>query len=141
MKQMEKDIISNLSFSHDGKKVVFDRCRNEGCQIQVYNLETGELAAYQSPKNEQWTMGKYSYDGKRITFSVFPIKPKGGLDLGNMQIAIMDADGKNYKKITTGPALPGKLATQLSISAVVMSSISPGNFSANFSKNFPVSRR
>jgi Tol biopolymer transport system component len=34
----EKDTISELSFSHDGKKVVFDRCRNEGCQIQVYDL-------------------------------------------------------------------------------------------------------
>jgi len=99
----EKDSIDNLSFSHDGKSVVFDRCKNDGCQIQVYNLETGELAAYQSPKNERWTMGKYSYDGKRITFSVIPKKPEGGLDLGNMQIAVMDADGKNYKKVTTGP--------------------------------------
>ncbi len=99
----EKDTISNLSFSHDGKKVVFDRCRDEGCQIQVYDLETGDLAAYQSPKNERWTMGKYSYDGKKITFSVIPKKTMGGLDLGNMQIAVMDADGKNYKKITTGP--------------------------------------
>ncbi len=99
----EKDTISNLSFSHDGKKVVFDRCQNDGCQIQVYNLETGELAAYRSPKNERWTMGKYSYDGKKITFSVIPKKTMGGLDLGNMQIAVMDADGKNLKKVTTGP--------------------------------------
>lgn len=98
-----KDSIANLSFNHDGKKVVFDRCRNEGCQIQVYNLETGELAAYQSPQNERWTMGKYSYDGKKIAFSVIPIKPNDELDLGAMQIAVMDADGKNYKKVTTGP--------------------------------------
>lgn len=98
-----KDSISNLSFNHDGKKVVFDRCRGGSCQIQVYDLETGELAAYQSPKGERWTMGKYSYDGKKITFSVIPIKPKGGLDLGQMQIAVMDADGKNYRKVTTGP--------------------------------------
>ena len=99
----KEDSISNLSFSHDGKKVIFDRCREGDCQIQVYNLETGELAAYQSPKGERWTMGKYSDDGKRITFSVIPRKPAGGLDLGNMQIAVMDADGKNYKKVTTGP--------------------------------------
>ena len=76
-----KDSIANLSFNHDGKKVVFDRCRNEGCQIQVYDLETGELAAYQSPENERWTMGKYSYDGKRITFSVIPVNFTGRLDL------------------------------------------------------------
>jgi len=98
-----EDTISNLSFSHDGKRVVFDRCREGDCGIQVYNLETGELAAYQSPKNERWTMGKYSYDGKKITFSVIPIKFTGSLDLGEMQIAVMDADGKNFKKVTTGP--------------------------------------
>jgi len=98
-----KDSISNLSFNHDGRKVVFDRCRGGGCQIQVYDLETGELAAYQSPKGERWTMGKYAYDGKKFTFSVIPIKPKGGLDLGQMQIAVMDANGKNYRKVTTGP--------------------------------------
>ena len=98
-----KDSISNLSFNHDGKKVVFDRCRGGSCQIQVYDLESGELAAYQSPKNERWTMGKYSYDGKRITFSVIPIDSKGNLNLGEMQIAVMDADGKNYQKVTTGP--------------------------------------
>ena len=98
-----KDSISNLSFNHDGKKVVFDRCRGESCQIQVYDLETGELAAYQSPKNERWTMGKYSDDGKKITFSVIPVSFTGSLDLGQMQIAVMDADGKNHKKVTTGP--------------------------------------
>ena len=98
----DNDSIANLSFNHDGKKVVFDRCRNEGCQIQVYDLETGELAAYQTPTNERWTMGKYSYDGKKITFSVIPIKPNDQLDLGAMQIAVMDANGKNYKKVTTG---------------------------------------
>ena len=101
--RVPKDSIANLSFNHDGKKVVFDRCRNEGCQIQVYDLGTGELAAYQSPHNERWTMGKYSYDGKKIAFSVIPVKPNDELDLGAMQIAVMDADGKNFKKVTTGP--------------------------------------
>lgn len=99
---MPHDSINNMSFSHDGQKVVFDRC-NEGCQIQVYDLRTGELAAYQSPSKESWTMGRYSYDGKRIAFSVIPIKFGGELDLDKMQIAVMDADGKNYRKVTIGP--------------------------------------
>lgn len=42
------DSISNLSFSHDGKKVVFDRCRDEGCQIQVYDLATGVVGLYEN---------------------------------------------------------------------------------------------
>ena len=95
-----KDTISNLSFSHDGKKILFDRCR-EDCQIQVYDLETGELAAYQSPANERWTMARQSYDGKKIVFSIMPIID-GHVDLADMQIAIMDPDGKNIKKFTTG---------------------------------------
>lgn len=99
----DKDTINNLSFAPDGKKVLLDRCHKIGCQIQVYNLETGELVAYKSPLMERWTMGKYSDDGKRITFSVIPIKITGGLDLGGMQIAVMDANGKNFKKVTTGP--------------------------------------
>jgi len=82
--------------------VLFDRCRDEGCQIQVYDLETGELAAYQSPANERWTMARQSYDGKKIVFSVMPVIDRH-LDLSEMQIAVMDVDGKNIKKITTGP--------------------------------------
>lgn len=101
MEAKETDTISNLSFSHDGKKVLFDRCRPEGCQIQVYDLENGELAAYQSPKGERWTMGRESYDGKQITFSVIPVID-GHVDLADMQIAVMDTDGKNYRKVTTG---------------------------------------
>ncbi len=95
-----KDEISNLSFSYDSKKVYFDRCRDDGCQIQVYDLENDELAAYQSPKNERWTMARQSYDGKKIVFSVIPIVGND-LDLTKMQIGIMDTDGKNYKKLTT----------------------------------------
>ena len=96
-----EDTISNLSFSNDGKKVLFDRCRSEGCQIQVYDLETGELSAYQSPASERWTMARQSYDGKKIVFSVMPVVD-GHVDLSEMQIAVMDADGKNYKKMTSG---------------------------------------
>jgi Tol biopolymer transport system component len=97
-----EDKISHLSFSNDGKKILFDRCREEGCQIQVYDLETGELAAYQSPQNERWTMARYSYDGKKIVFATIP-KKDGYLDLIQQQIAVMDPDGKNVRKLTTGP--------------------------------------
>ncbi|MDY0130804.1 MAG: hypothetical protein RBR63_11590 [Methanosarcina vacuolata] len=97
-----RDEISNLSFSHDGRKVIFDRCRsNEGCHIQVYDLETGELSAYESPANERWTMARQSYDGKKIVFSVIPIKDHH-LEFAIMQIAVMDSDGRNKKEMTSG---------------------------------------
>ena len=98
-----KDTISQLSFSHDGKRLLFDRCREGDCQIQVYDLATGELSAYRSPSDERWTMARYSYDGKKIVFSIIPIRKDDSLDLGDMQIAVMDPDGKNIRKITTGP--------------------------------------
>ena len=97
-----KDEISNLSFSHDGKKLLFDRCRAGNCQIQVYDRGSGELGAYQSPPNEQWTMARSSYDGKKIVFSAIPMGEKY-LDMEQMQIAIMDADGRNLKKLTSSP--------------------------------------
>ena len=97
-----KDTIDHLSFSHDGKKLFFDRCRDYNCQIQVYDLATGELNAYQPPPNEQWTMAKNSYDGKKIVFSTIPAGEKN-FDLMQMQIAVMDTDGKNYRKLTSSP--------------------------------------
>lgn len=97
-----KDEISELGFSHDGKKILFDRCREGDCRIQVYDLATGELSAYQSPAHERWTMAKCSYDGKKIVFAIIPIKGEY-LELSDMQIAVMDPGGKNLKKITTGP--------------------------------------
>jgi len=96
-----KDTINQLSFSHDGKKVLFDRCRAEICQIQVYDLATGELSAYQSPSEERWTMARYSDDGRKIVFAVYPIK-EGYVDFGGMQIAVMDPEGRNVRRITSG---------------------------------------
>jgi hypothetical protein len=96
------DTISRISFSHDGKKVLFDRCREKKCRIQVYNLETGGVSAYESPLDERWTMARYSDDGKNIVFSIIPIDRNGFPDLGNMQIAVMNPDGMNVRKITTG---------------------------------------
>lgn len=96
------DTLSNLSFSHDGKKLLFDRCRNDDCQIQVYDLAKEELSAYQSPPDERWTMARYSYDGTKIVFAIIPMG-RYYLNFSDMQIAIMDPDGRNVRKITTGP--------------------------------------
>jgi len=95
-----EDNINYISFSADGKKLLFYRHKNNGpCQIQVYDLKNHELCAYQSPSNEMWTMARYSFDGNHIIMSVIPFEGNR-LNLGNMQIAIMDPDGKNFRKIT-----------------------------------------
>lgn len=101
----KQDLIRSISFSPDGKKLLFDRRHTgESYKIYVNNLETGELAAYQSPEGETWMHAKYSFDGTRIVFIAMPlIECKEDLD--NAQVAIMDVDGKNVRKITNTPGL------------------------------------
>jgi len=92
--------ISNISFSPDGKKVLFD-CRKKDYPsgIHVYNLETGELSAYRSVRGEYWSHARYSFDGKRIVFLIEPLKDKG-VAFDNIQLAVMDPDGRNLRTIT-----------------------------------------
>jgi len=109
--QGKYDFITGISFSPDGKKILFARSHvGLPSMIHVYNLETGELSAYQSPPGEQWDFARYSFDGKHIVFITVPLlieyrnDPAHSQitvqDLANMQIAIMDSDGKNVRKIT-----------------------------------------
>ena len=95
------DVIREISFSPDGKKLIFDR-RNAGRpgMIHIYDLTTGELSAYQPPKDERWFHARYSFDGKCIVFIVSSEE-----DPLNPQIAIMDPDGKNVRKITNTTGL------------------------------------
>jgi len=96
----DKDYINYISFSYDSKKILFDRQKGSGpYQIQVYDLVTHELSAYQPPADEQWSMAKYSNDGKHIVFCIIP-RHVNRLDIGNMHIATMDPDGKHIRKIT-----------------------------------------
>lgn len=100
----KQDYISGISFSPNGKKILFTRKKDDGIALlNVYGLETGELSAYQSPHGESWYYATYSYDGKYIAFVIMPRKDNGYLDFSNTQIAVMDPDGKNIRKITNSP--------------------------------------
>ena len=105
MSNEKKDFIRSISFSPDGKKLLFSRIKTgELHRIQVYTMETGDLAVYQPPEGERWIQARYSFDGKRIVFIAMPlIECKEDLD--NAQVAIMDVDGKNVRKITNTPGL------------------------------------
>jgi Tol biopolymer transport system component len=100
MDKGKPDIIREISFSPDGKKILFDR-GNGGrpLMIHVYDMETGELIAYRSPLGEQWGFARYSFDGKHIVFIAIPLIGNKE-DIANAQIAVMDPDGKNVRKIT-----------------------------------------
>jgi Tol biopolymer transport system component len=100
MDKEKKDVIREISFSPDGKKILFDR-GNGGTplMLHVYDMETGELIAYRSPLGEQWGFARYSFDGKHIVFIAIPLIGNKE-DIANAQIAVMDPDGKNIRKIT-----------------------------------------
>ncbi len=105
-KDKEKtDAIRCIRFSPDGRKILFDR-RNAGrpSMIHMYDLETGELSAYQAPVGERWGQARYSFDGKRIVLIAMPLIG-GKDDPAHWQIAVMDPDGKNMKKITNTTGL------------------------------------
>ena len=94
------DYIINVSFSPDGKKILFNRRNDDRIfMIHVYDLESGELIAYQSPVGEEWSFARYSFDGKHIVFTIIPYN-KHQEDIADTQIAVMDTDGKNVRKIT-----------------------------------------
>ena len=104
--------IRNISFSPDGKKLLFNCNKSyQKPMIHTYDLDTGELIAYKSPIGEEWDYPQYSFDGKYIVFVTFPLKiihPKGLFRSedetiivpGKSQIAVMDEAGKNVRKIT-----------------------------------------
>lgn len=107
----EYDRKYNISFSPDGKKLLFNRYKSgQSIMIQTYNMETGELIAYKSPTGEKWEYPWYSFDGKYIVFVTTPTKhnklfflwedPIEDYFPSNSQIAIMDEFGKNLRKIT-----------------------------------------
>jgi len=98
-----EEYVRYVSFSPDGKKIIFDRRKGDSPDwINVYDLESGELTAYQPPSKEEWTMARYSFDGKYIVFSSIPRGEKY-LKLGEMQIAVMTPDGRNVRRITNSP--------------------------------------
>lgn len=106
-KGKSEDYINYISFSNDGKKILFDRQKGVGpYMINVYDLVRGELRAYESPTGEKWSMARYSFDGKHIVFSVTPIE-RGSYNIDDMQLAVMSPEGKNIKRITNtnGPKI------------------------------------
>ena len=97
------DNIGRICFTPDGKKIVFDRTNDDSPNmIHVYDLETGELSAYQSPTEEVWHIGGYAFDGKRIVITTGSYKDKK-YDIYSSTIAIMDPDGQNIRTIVRTP--------------------------------------
>ena len=100
VEERKTDSINYISFSPDGKKIIFNRNKGELPNfIHTYNLETGELVAYQSPSEEYWSMARYSLDGRKIVFVTVP-RGKKNIEHHKAELALIDTDGKNIRRIT-----------------------------------------
>lgn len=97
------DYIGKISFSPDGKNIVFDRIvridDKEEPSITVLNIETEEMKAI---ANIAANFCDWSPDGKHILFAK-PLAVGGG---GNT-IWIMDADGHNPRPLIPEPGVGG----------------------------------
>jgi Tol biopolymer transport system component len=102
-----KELINNISFSADGKKILFDRNTGTGSRIHVLDLETNDMGVYESPFEEEWAMASYSNDGRRIVFSVtsFIGPRKDKRDFAGMRLATMNPDGSDMRIVTKEPAV------------------------------------
>jgi len=104
------DFIRNISFSPDGKTLIFNRQKGDGpYRIHTYHMETGDLTAYASPATEKWDYPQFSFDGKNIVFVTFPVDVIPATELhpekaienpDKSQIAVMETEGSNIRKIT-----------------------------------------
>jgi hypothetical protein len=100
----EADSIDEISFSPDGKKIIFNRRKGESPNfIHTYDLETSEMVQYQSPVGEIWSMARYSFDGGEIVFVTVP-RGKKYIEHDKAQLAVMDTDGSNVRIITNTDA-------------------------------------
>ncbi len=101
-----------ISFTPDSQKLVFNRSnpgRSDHSRIHILDLKTKALSYYEPPANQVWYAAKFSPSGKQVVFVMAPRTP-GSLpkedknqfytDWGNAQIAIMDADGRNVRRLT-----------------------------------------
>ncbi len=106
----QADSLRNISFSPDGKTLIFNRQTGDGPYlIHTYDMESGDLTAYASPAGEKWDYPHFSFNGKQIVFVSFPVDVIPATDIhagktienpDKSQIAVMDANGKNVRKIT-----------------------------------------
>lgn len=95
--------------SPDGKRLVFNSDRDhEAPELYVMNIDGSSVKRLTNNANYE-DAASWSPDGKRIIFSR-DIKPETETDPGipsNGEIFVMDADGKNEKRLTDRPGFDG----------------------------------
>ncbi|RJP28023.1 MAG: hypothetical protein C4533_05985 [Candidatus Omnitrophota bacterium] len=86
----------NPQFSPDGKTIIFTSQRSGNDDIWKFDLNTAQLKQVTTYKYKDFSP-TYSNDGSMIAFVCE--EPVSG-DYGNMEIYLMDKDGKNRRRVT-----------------------------------------
>lgn len=95
----DPDRFSNLSFTYDGKSIVFARKNGkQDTQIQTYDLDKEDLVLYAPPQGELWTMPRCSPANRQIVFVVRP--PDEYRHPQITQIAVINTDGTDLRTLT-----------------------------------------
>jgi TolB protein len=86
----------NPQVSPDGKTIAFRRCADDipGCAIGTMNINGGNIRML-TDGSLNWDFPNWSPDSKRIVFSGF----QGGF----ADVAIMNADGTGFRRLTSNP--------------------------------------
>jgi len=83
---------SDAAWSPDGRRIAFTRCSAGSCHIYVMSANgSGETRLTQGDRPGEWDPS-WSPDGTRIVFA----------EIGG--IVVMNADGRDWKQVTVGPA-------------------------------------
>jgi len=102
----EMDAVYSPAWSPDGKKILF--CGIKDGKLDLFTVDI-ETLAYTRLTDDYFdeTHPHWSPDGKRIVFASDRLDPPYNYSIaamkGNYDIFVMDADGKNIKRITTDP--------------------------------------
>lgn len=97
--------LSGLALSPDGQTMAFsyeyfgiDKTRHART-IGFYNLEKKEFSIFLIPGNQGWSKPSYSWDGKKLVFTISLVTEKG-MHWDKKKFAVMDLSDFSYEIIT-----------------------------------------
>jgi Tol biopolymer transport system component len=101
----QPETMSGLALSPDGQTMAFsyqyfgmDKTRHTRT-LGFYNFEKSEFSLFVIPSNQVWSKPSYSWDGKKMVFTISPVT-ENGLHWDKKKFAVMNLSDFSYEIIT-----------------------------------------